>query len=99
MKRGIALGIVVGLLAAAPAMGADMPLKAPRLPPPAFSWTGFYVGANAGYAWGRSDVTTVAECAAPPGVFCAIIGGVVADGANAAAVNAAGTGSISSSAF
>jgi outer membrane immunogenic protein len=32
---------------------ADMPLKARPMaaPPPAFSWTGFYVGANVGGAW------------------------------------------------
>jgi outer membrane immunogenic protein len=39
---------------AAPAMAADMPVKAP---PPvvvaAFSWTGCYVGVHGGYGWGR----------------------------------------------
>jgi outer membrane immunogenic protein len=40
-------------LALAPAaLAADMPLKAPPPPPPApaFSWTGFYIGGNIGYA-------------------------------------------------
>src|ERR1700682_2342230 len=33
-----------------------MPFKAPP-PAPAFSWTGFYIGAEVGYAWGK-DTTT-----------------------------------------
>jgi outer membrane immunogenic protein len=38
------------------AVAADLPLKAPAPPPvQAVSWTGFYVGGHAGYAWGRSD--------------------------------------------
>src|SRR5262249_9132535 len=34
---------------------ADLPRKAPAYtpPPPAFSWTGFYVGANIGWGWTR----------------------------------------------
>jgi hypothetical protein len=30
---------------------ADLPVKAPVLTPPPMSWTGFYVGVNAGCAW------------------------------------------------
>jgi outer membrane immunogenic protein len=47
-------------LAALPAKGADlaapipMPVKAAPVPPP-YSWTGFYVGGNAGYSWGPWD--------------------------------------------
>lgn len=33
--------------------------------PPAPIWTGFYIGANAGYAWGNDDPTLIV--AAPPG--------------------------------
>jgi outer membrane immunogenic protein len=38
------------------AMSADMPVKAPAYaaPAPLFNWTGFYVGAVGGYAWGHS---------------------------------------------
>jgi outer membrane immunogenic protein len=43
-------------LVTAPAMAADLPLKAP--PPPVYSWTGLYVGGNVGYGWGnaRTDI-------------------------------------------
>ena len=38
------------------AMAADIPLKAPAPAyyAPAFSWTGFYAGINAGYGWSNS---------------------------------------------
>ena len=42
---------------------ASMPSVYKAMPmgvPPAFSWTGFYVGAHGGYAWARSTVTDVA---------------------------------------
>src|SRR5258708_754828 len=35
------------------AQAADLVLKAP--PAAVWSWTGFYVGGNAGYSWGRSN--------------------------------------------
>jgi outer membrane immunogenic protein len=41
---------------AGPAIAADMLVKAPPPPlPPAYSWTGFYLGGNFGYSWGISD--------------------------------------------
>jgi outer membrane immunogenic protein len=44
------------------AFAADMPVKAPAYKaaaPVAFNWSGFYVGGNVGYGWGKanSDVT------------------------------------------
>src|SRR5690349_4602590 len=41
------------------ASAADLPRKAPLyMPlPPAFSWTGCYIGGNIGYGWGRETVS------------------------------------------
>jgi outer membrane immunogenic protein len=56
----------VGLIAlgmATPASAADMAVKAPPPPvvAPIYNWSGFYIGANGGYAWSRQciDVTAV----------------------------------------
>ena len=50
---------ISSLLASAPlsALAADLPLKAPPLPVAVYNWTGFYVGGNIGYSWGRSSGT------------------------------------------
>lgn len=46
-------------------MAADLPSTkgAPIYtpPPPVFSWTGFYIGAQAGYEWGRTHADTYAD--------------------------------------
>ena len=41
------------------ALSADLPVKAAPLAPvpAAYNWTGFYLGANFGYGWGRGDTT------------------------------------------
>ncbi len=46
---GAALAIA-GMMTAGAANAADMPLKAPVYAP-AFTWTGLYLGVNAGYGW------------------------------------------------
>src|SRR3984957_2118771 len=63
MKRILIAG-ALSLASAAPAFAADLPPPSappPRAPvayvpaAPAFSWTGFYIGLNTGYAFGQSS--------------------------------------------
>ncbi len=57
------IAIVATIAQTQVAPAADLPRKAPVYtppPPPVFSWTGFYVGGNAGYARGRANATYVA---------------------------------------
>jgi outer membrane immunogenic protein len=64
MKRILIAG-ALALATAAPAFAADLPppVAPPRAPtayvpaPPAFSWTGFYIGLNAGYGFGQTKWT------------------------------------------
>src|SRR3954447_11302361 len=48
------------------AMAADLPRRAAPpayfAPVPVFTWTGFYVGVNAGYGWNNSDDKTCIGC-------------------------------------
>jgi len=47
-------GVAFTVLIAGSAMAADMPVKAYRAPPPVyFSWTGLYIGVNAGGAFAK----------------------------------------------
>ncbi|MBB3809731.1 outer membrane protein [Pseudochelatococcus contaminans] len=61
MKKVLIGGVVAtGLLASGAAFAADLPSRqvepvAPVYAAPAFTWTGFYVGVNAGYAWNAND--------------------------------------------
>jgi outer membrane immunogenic protein len=60
------------------ASAGDIPMKAPVYAPPAspvFSWTGFYIGANAGYGWGPANAIYVAP--GPPNGFLPIDQGAV----------------------
>jgi outer membrane immunogenic protein len=58
-----------------PAFSADMPIKAmPYAPPAIYDWTGFYVGGNVGYSFGRasSDFTsggTLSDSTSPSGLI------------------------------
>jgi len=54
--------VAFAAIAAGPAVGADVPTKAPPAPlygPPPFSWTGVYVGANVGGGWAQDTITDV----------------------------------------
>jgi outer membrane immunogenic protein len=55
MKRLLIAIVAIAAMVAAPALAADMPLKAP--PIPVWSWTGFYLGGNVGYSWGTASWT------------------------------------------
>ena len=60
MRRVLVLSIVSAALMAGAAQAADMPVKAYRAPvaapAPVFTWTGFYVGANAGGIGARMNL-------------------------------------------
>jgi outer membrane immunogenic protein len=68
---------VTALLIAAPlgvASAADMPVKAPKAPPPpAFDWNGFYIGAYAGAAW-MDQANTTDPCSAAALAACRAAG-------------------------
>src|SRR5262245_3457196 len=60
MKKLIILAAGFSVTAAASVFAADMPVKAPVAPAAIpYSWTGFYVGANVGYSWGRAETDFV----------------------------------------
>ena len=67
-------GVFAWVAAAQPAAAADLPrapaYKAP-VAAPMFDWSGFYVGATAGYAWGRATGT---DLPASNGVCWAVCG-------------------------
>src|ERR1700756_2565870 len=55
--RRLPITLVAAMSAVAfmrPASAADLPVKAP-IASPVYDWTGFYIGANAGFGWGRND--------------------------------------------
>jgi outer membrane immunogenic protein len=80
MKKFI-LGAVALIALVAPAVAADLSpriySKAPASLDPAYNWTGFYVGVNAGGAWGRSDASTI-PAYSPPGYFATTSPGAIA---------------------
>jgi len=56
-------------LASGSALAAKKKQLAPADPPPApapYSWTGFYIGANLGYAWGNNQIELLYPPLSPP---------------------------------
>jgi outer membrane immunogenic protein len=47
------------------AQAADLPVKAIPIPPPIMTWTGFYLGGNAGYSWGDWNTSGAVGYAQP----------------------------------
>jgi outer membrane immunogenic protein len=55
MKRLLLAGVALAALAVGvPAMAADLPVYQEPIIAPIYDWTGFYVGVNGGYSWGKS---------------------------------------------
>jgi outer membrane immunogenic protein len=70
MRRNFAWGLAsvigFGFGGLGSAMAADLPMKAsPAAVAEVFSWSGFYVGGNAGYDWGRAAYNGVLTAPAP----------------------------------
>jgi outer membrane immunogenic protein len=64
---GVAIAALLGLATGQAALAADLPARVYTKAPPVaavYDWTGFYVGGNVGYSWGRSrDDSTVTNTA------------------------------------
>ena len=71
MKKILLAGVAFAALSTV-ATAADLPRKSAPIQPiiyaPAFSWTGFYVGGNAGYAFGTNSSRNTFNGLAPVGV-------------------------------
>lgn len=64
MMRALKFALLASLAIATPALAADLsPLPTE---PAAYTWTGLYVGAEAGYAWGNSTYDGAGSPAGPP---------------------------------
>lgn len=91
MKKFI-LGAVALFAFAAPAVAADLAArpytKAPAYVDPGYNWSGFYVGLNAGGAWGRSDAST-STIFSPTGYFATSSPGAIGVAGNQR-INSAG---------
>ncbi|MDQ0509669.1 outer membrane protein [Ancylobacter amanitiformis] len=62
MSSKIIAGLGLVALLATPAVAADLSYRAPNTyayaaPAAAFTWQGFYLGANAGYGWGDANIS------------------------------------------
>jgi len=59
MKKLFLVSAALAALIAAPALAADLAVKARPYPPPVpvWSWSGFYIGINGGYSVGTDDFT------------------------------------------
>jgi outer membrane immunogenic protein len=84
----LVIAVLAGLFAATSAMAADLPArtytKAPVMVDPGYNWSGFYVGGNIGYSWGRSNDTSTYANGAGATLFTSIgssnLDGVVGGG-------------------
>jgi outer membrane immunogenic protein len=63
MKKLLVASVAVVALCGAPALAADMPVKAAATP--MFNWSGFYAGINGGYGWENDPGFTLTEAIGP----------------------------------
>ena len=76
MKK-LLLGTAMSLVAVAGAVAADLPpAPAPvpfysKAPPPMWTWTGFYIGANGGYGWSPANTVSLTN---PPLTVNGVVG-------------------------
>ncbi|MEW6449787.1 MAG: outer membrane protein [Pseudomonadota bacterium] len=81
MKNFFAGATLLALAAASPAFAADlparMPTKAPVAVAPVYNWSGWYVGLNAGGAFGRSNWSNGAATTGNFNVNGALVGGTL----------------------
>jgi outer membrane immunogenic protein len=56
MKKILLASLAVFALAGAPAIAADMPVKAPPVVKKSFNWNACYVGIHGGYVSGKSEI-------------------------------------------
>lgn len=105
MKGCLLSSVALSVFIAAPAMAADLPVKAPpAAPPPAVAalpnWSGFYAGVNAGADWAYSgDPSTSVSCGPASGYSFGYFDPFTPGCPDIPAVNALGTGSMSGSGF
>lgn len=80
MQKTIQMGLAILFACSVTgAAAADLPLMPTKAAPPVpYDWTGFYIGGNAGYSWGRADTSDIFSV--PPGVVLPMVPGQVASG-------------------
>ena len=83
MKKLLLGSACLAYALASPALAADMEVapayKASPLSIPTYDWTGFYIGVNAGYSWGKS-ANTYTITGFPPFTSSTRLGGDVVGG-------------------
>ena len=58
MRESLLATVVISLSSiASSALAADIPIKAPGVPVPVFTWTSCFLGAHAGGGWAAKDIT------------------------------------------
>src|ERR1700687_4160923 len=74
--RKLLIGISISLGTVVSVTAADLPVYT-KAPPyvATYNWTGFYLGGNIGYGWGRSDTTASLNDpgGVPPGIALAAV--------------------------